>query len=94
MFAIEPGTGFPFSTTEAWAPCIWAYERMARYKEMPQSLDSLWEKTRVFMAGWRSILDGGRVVRLDEVPEDFEGPVALPARPNDPSVALFKKKFG
>lgn len=94
MFAIESGTGFPFSTTEAWAPTIWAYERMARYKEMPQSLESLWDKTRVFMAGWRSILDGGRIVKLDDVPEDFEAPIALPARASDPTVEMFKKKFG
>lgn len=94
MFAIESGTGFPFSTTEAWAPTIWAYERMARYKEMPQSLDSLWDKTRVFMAGWRSILDGGRIVKLEDVPEDFEAPIALPARASDPTVEMFKKKFG
>ncbi len=30
----QPGQGFPFNQTEAWAPCIWAFERMARYKEM------------------------------------------------------------
>ena len=33
-FDIQAGLGFPFSNTELWAPTIWAYERMARYKEM------------------------------------------------------------
>ena len=94
MFAIDSGTGFPFNKTEAWAPTIWAYEHMARYKEMPQTFDSLWEKTRVFMAGWQSVMNGGKIVRLEDVPEDWEAPVALPARPNDRSVALFKQKFG
>lgn len=94
QFEIQPGTGFPYSLTEAWAPTIWVYERMAKYKEMPESFDSLWEKTRVFMAGWRSVLDGGKMVRPEEVPEDWEAPVELPARPGDPAVGLFKKLFG
>jgi hypothetical protein len=46
------------------------------------------------MAGWRSVLDGGKVVRLEDVPEEWEAPVALPARDKDPTVDLFKKKFG
>lgn len=94
QFAIHGGTGFPFDKTEAWAPTIWAYERMAIYKEMPQSFESLWEKTRAFMAGWRSVLDNGKVVQLADVPEAWEAPVALPARANDPTVDLFKKRFG
>ncbi|MEO8130752.1 MAG: hypothetical protein ABI822_26885, partial [Bryobacteraceae bacterium] len=59
-----------------------------------ESFDSLWEKTRVFMAGWRSVLDGGKMVRPEDVPEDWEAPVELPARPGDPAVGLFKKLFG
>ncbi|MFN0165202.1 MAG: hypothetical protein ACKV22_02130 [Bryobacteraceae bacterium] len=94
QFAIQAGTEFPFSTTEAWAPTIWAYQRMALYGEMPQSFDVILEKTRVFMAGWMSILDGGKVVRVSEVREDFEGLVDLPPKPDDPTAALFRKKFG
>jgi predicted dehydrogenase len=94
QFDIQGGTGFPFNTTEAWAPTIWAYQRMAIYKEMPQSFEAILEKTRVFLAGFRSVLDGGKVTRLDEVPEEWEAPVALPAKANDPTVSLFRKKFG
>ena len=50
-FEIVGGTGFPFNVTEAWAPTIWAYQRMAMYKDMPQSFDSILEKTRVLQAG-------------------------------------------
>jgi predicted dehydrogenase len=94
QFDIQAGVGFPFSVTEAWAPTIWAYQRMAIYKEMPESFDDIIDKTRVFLAGFRSVLDGGKVVRLEEIPEDWEAPVELPAKAADPTVALFRKKFG
>ena len=93
-FDIQVGVGFPFSATELWAPTIWAYERMARYKEMPESFDDILEKTRVFLAGFRSVLNGGKVVRLEEVPEDWETPVELPDKAGDPTVGLFRKMFG
>lgn len=93
-FDIQAGVGFPFSATELWAPTIWAYERMARYKEMPESFDDILEKTRVFLAGFRSVLDGGKIVRLEEVPEDWEAPVELPDKAGDPTVGLFRKMFG
>ena len=94
QFNILGGTGFPFSATEAWAPTIWAYQRMALYNEMPESFESIWEKTRVFLAGFRSVLDGGKVTRLNEVPEDWEAPVELPAKAGDPTVGQFRKMFG
>lgn len=93
-FDIESGTGFPFQITEAWAPTIWAYQRMALYHEMPESFDSILEKTRVFLAGWRSVLNGGKTVRPEEVPEDWESPVELPSRSGDPYVGMFRKLFG
>jgi predicted dehydrogenase len=88
------GAGFPFSITEAWAPTIWAYQRMAIYKEMPESFDDILEKTRVFLAGFRSVLDRCNVVRLEEVPEDWEAPVELPSTAGDPTVGLFRQMFG
>jgi predicted dehydrogenase len=94
QFDIQGGVGFPFNMTEAWAPTIWAYQRMAVYQEMPESFDAIMEKTRIFLAGFRSVMDGGKVVRPEEVPEDWESPVALPAHASDPTVDLFKKKFG
>ena len=33
QFDIQAGTGFPFDKTEAWAPTIWAYERMAKFQD-------------------------------------------------------------
>jgi len=51
------------------------------------------EKTRVFLAGFRSVLDGGKVTCLDEVPEEWEASVALPSKADDHAVGLFQKKF-
>jgi len=93
-FEIPRGTGFPYDKTEVWAPVIWAFEKMARYGEMPQTLEHIYEKTRVFLAGWRSVLNEGRPVRLDDVPEEWESPVELPNHPGDVTVSLFRKKFG
>ena len=96
-FNIQIGSqsGFPFNKTEIWAPTVWAYENMARYREMPQSFEAIYHKTNVFLAGWYSILEnGGKPVRLDEVPEDWESPVLLPTQPEDKTVELFTKKFG
>jgi hypothetical protein len=61
---------------------------------MPETFDSVLQKTRVFLAGWRSVLNGGKVVRVDEVPEDWESPVDLPSRPSDPYTRMFRKLFG
>ena len=93
-FNIQGGTGFPFNVTEAWAPTIWAYQRMAVYREMPQSFESILDKTRVFLAGWQSVLNGGKAVRPEDVPEEWESPVELPSRPGDPYARMFKKLFG
>ena len=93
-FDIQRGTGFPFNVTEIWAPTIWAYQRMAMYREAPESFDSILQKTRVFLAGWRSVLNGGKIVRPEEVPEDWESPVDVPSRAGDPYPRMFRKLFG
>jgi predicted dehydrogenase len=94
-FLIQTGTGFPFDKTEVWAPALWAFENMARHGVMPQTFEQIEHKTNVFLAGWKSILDGdGKPVRLEDVPEDWESPVELPNHPGDPTVSLFRKKFG
>ena len=95
-FGIRPGSsGYPYNKTELWAPTLWAYERMARSGEMPQSFDQLMHKNNIFMAGWRSVLhEGGDPVKLEHVPDDFESPVALPNRQGDPTVSQFRQKFG
>ena len=94
-FLIHTGTGEPFNKTEIWAPTLWAFQRMALNGEMPQTFEQIYHKTNVFLAGWRSILENaGQPVKLEEVPEEWESPVELPNRPGDPTVALFRKKFG
>src|SRR5207302_9059116 len=93
-FDIQSGTGFPFNVTEAWAPTIWAYQRMAMYREMPESFDSILQKTRVFLGGWRSVLNGGKVVRPGEVAEDGEAPVVVPSRPGAPYGGVCREVFG
>ena len=94
-FAVEPGNGYPFNKTQVWAPTLWAFEHMARSRQMPQSLDQILDKNNIFLAGWRSILENdGNPVKLDEVPEDWETPVELPNRPGDKTASLFKKNFG
>ena len=94
-FAIEPGNGYPFNKTQVWAPTLWAFEHMARSRQMPQSLDQILDKNNIFLAGWRSILENeGNPVKLDQVPEDWETPVELPNRPSEKTASLFKKKFG
>ena len=94
-FRLEPGTGYPYNKTELWAPTLWAYEAMARGDGMPQTFDQLLHKHKVFMAGFWSILKkDGLAARLDEVPGEWESPVALPNRPSEQTYKLFKKKFG
>lgn len=94
-FMIQTGTGYPFDKTEIWATPIWAFQRMALYGEMPQTFDQIYHKTNVFLAGWKSVLEqNGQPVKLTEVSEDWESPVALPTAPDDPTVSLFIKKFG
>jgi len=96
LFAIHPGTGFPFNKTEVWAPPVWVFQNMALNKEMPQSFEQIFDKTRVFLAGWRSVLENaGGPVRLDEVPENWCSPVELPNHPEDRGVVeMFRKTFG
>lgn len=94
-FLIRTGAGYPFDKTEVWAPTLWTFQHMALHRAMPQTFEQIEHKTRVFLAGWRSILEnGGKAVKLDEVPGEWESPVELPTRPEDGTVALFRKKFG
>jgi hypothetical protein len=94
-FAIVPGNGYPFNKTQVWAPTLWAFEHMARRRQMPQSLDQILDKNNIFLAGWRSILENdGNPVKLDQVPVDWETPVKLPNRPSDTTASLFEKEFG
>ena len=94
-FTIRSGTGYPYNKTVLWAPTVWAFQRMAMHGHMPQTFEQILHKNNVFLAGWRSVLTGrGNPVRLDDVPDNWETPVELPSRPNDPTVSLLRKKFG
>ena len=94
-FTLTTGTGDPYDKTEFWAPAIWAFERMIRTGNMPQTYDQILRKNQAFMAGWRSVLvEDGRPVRLEDVPADWNAPVELPNMPGDPTFALFRKRFG
>ena len=94
-FNIHRGTGYPFNKTEIWAPTIWAFQKMALYGDMPQTLDQIYHKTNIFLAGWKSILDNnGKAVKLTDITENWESPVILPNHPDHNTVDLFKKKFG
>jgi hypothetical protein len=94
-FDIQAGIGDPFSKTELWAPTMWAFQQMALNRAMPQSFEQILHKNNVFLAGWRSVLtQAGNPVRLQDVPDDWETPVELPNRPGDPTVSLFRRKFG
>jgi hypothetical protein len=95
MFEIYGGSGPPFNQTELWAPAVWVYQNMAMHREMPETFEQIYQKTNVFLAGFRSILENeGRPVRLENVPENWTVPVELPTHPGDPTVDLFRKKFG
>jgi len=53
------------------------------------------DKTVVFLAVWRSILEkNGGPVRLEDVPEDWESPVDLPNHPGDSTAKRFRQMFG
>ena len=94
-FEIYGGEGSPFNRTELWAPVVWVYQDMAATGEMPETYEQIYEKTNVFLAGFRSILENqGKPVRLNEVAENWKAPVELPTHPDDPTVNLFRKKFG
>jgi hypothetical protein len=94
-FDVHTGTDYPFNKTEIWAPTVWAFQKMAMFGEMPQTLDDIYHKTNAFLAGWYSVLEkDGQPVKLAEVPEEWESPVELPSQPQDETVALFRAKFG
>jgi predicted dehydrogenase len=94
-FNIHTGADFPFNQTEIWAPTLWAFQKMAMYGDMPQTFEHILHKTNVFLAGWWSVLENdGKLTRLEEVPQAWEAPAELPNHPGDPTVSLFRKKFG
>ena len=94
-FLIRCGSGYPFDQTEVWAPTIWAYQRMAQFGEMPQTLEQIHDKTAVFLAGFHSFVErDGAPVAVADLPPDWQCPVELPNHPDHDTVARFTKRFG
>jgi len=58
-----------------WLPMIHAMQRMFETGEMPESFDSIYEKTQLFIGGFYSHLEkNGAPVMLDDIPLDWECP--------------------
>lgn len=94
-FKIRTGTGYPLNKTEIWAPTLWALQAMALHGDMPQTFEQIYHKTNVFLAGWKSVTEHrGEMVRLDDVPVEWESPVELPNHPDHNTAELFRKRFG
>jgi predicted dehydrogenase len=72
-FEQSVGTGAYF-----WLPLLLEMQRMFETRRMPQSYETLLEKTRLFLAGFRSHLErGGAPVRLDDL-DDWHAPLLNP----------------
>jgi hypothetical protein len=54
---------------------VLAMQKMFETGVMPESHDSILEKTRVFLAGFYSVAEkGGEPVKVDELPEEWTAP--------------------
>tara|TARA_B100000029_G_scaffold253623_1_gene250513 strand:- start:592 stop:1740 length:1149 start_codon:yes stop_codon:yes gene_type:complete len=73
-----------YRDTDFWAPAIWAFQQIANGEPMPQTYDQILMKQQAYLAGFYSHLEkNGQPVRLDEVPDNWEAPAKLPARPGE-----------
>ncbi len=60
-------------------PTILAFQRMVETRQMQWSYEYILKKTQIFLAGFKSHLDhDGRMVRVDDVPDDWEAPSVWP----------------
>ena len=58
---------------------IFSIQKMFETKKMPQSYEGILEKTRIFLAGFKSHIDhDGRMVRIADVPDSWEAPSPFP----------------
>ncbi len=65
----------PVVDSAIWLPMIHAMQRMFETGEMPESYESIYEKTQMFIGGFYSHLEkGGAPVALDDIPLDWECP--------------------
>lgn len=64
------------SETFFWLPLLLEIQSMFETGIMPEPPESLYEKTRIYLAGWLSMLEHhGGPVKLDEIPIDYECPI-------------------
>ena len=58
-----------------WLPMLHAMQRMFETREMPESYEDIYEKTRLFIGGFYSHLElKGAPVQLDDIPLNWECP--------------------
>ena len=69
-------------------PTVFAMQRMFETRQMQWSYDYILDKTRIFLAAFKSHVDhGGAMIRVSDLPEDWEAPAP---RPNWIDEAIFK----
>ncbi len=60
-------------------PTVFAMQRMFETRQMQWSYDYILKKTKIFLAGFKSHVDhNGAMVRVDDVPDDWEAPHPWP----------------
>jgi hypothetical protein len=60
-------------------PTVVAMQRMFETREMPWSYDYILQKTKIFIAGFKSHLEhDGAMIRVDDLPDDWEAPSPYP----------------
>ncbi len=61
------------------AKTVFSIQKMFRTKKMPQSYEDILEKTKIFLAGFKSHIDhDGRMVKVADVPDSWEAPSPYP----------------
>ncbi|MCE5248664.1 Gfo/Idh/MocA family oxidoreductase [bacterium] len=69
-------------------PTVFAMQRMFETRQMQWSYDYILDKTRIFLAAFKSHVDhGGAMIRVSDLPEDWEAPAP---RPNWIDEAIFR----
>ncbi len=60
-------------------PTVVAMQRMFETREMPWSYDYILQKTKIFIAGFKSHLEhGGAMIPVDDLPDEWEAPSPHP----------------
>jgi len=58
---------------------VFSIQKMFETKKMPQSYEGILEKTKIFLAGFKSHIDhNGLMIKVDDVPDSWEAPSPFP----------------